>query len=124
MSFINYAGGRVLDGMQQQLEEVKNAISLLVDKNLANDMVAKTTDQVSSNQTEVRRLLETKIENQTLELNQVISAGNTLQTDLTCTKLYTLFRTEVKNHTLTSGTSLYRPYKGVPPRIFYELGDI
>ena len=92
MSFINYAGGRVLDGMQQQLEEVKNAISLLVDKNLANDMVAKTMDQISSNQTEVRRLLETKIENQTLELHQVISAGNTLQTDLTCTKLYTLFR--------------------------------
>ena len=94
MSFINYAGGRVLHGMQQQLEEVKNTISLLVDKNLANDMVAKAIDQVSSNQTEGRRLLETKIENQTLELNQVISAGNTLQTDLTCTKLYTLFRTE------------------------------
>ena len=93
MSFINYAGGRVLDGMQQQLKEVKNTISLLVDKNLA-DMVAKTIDQVSSNQTEGRRLLETKIENQTLELNQVISAGNTPQTDLTCTKLYTLFRTE------------------------------
>ena len=94
MSFINHAGGRVLDGMQQQLKEVKNAISLLVDKNLTNDMVAKTMDQVSSSQTEVRRLLETKIENQTLELNQVISAGNTLQTDLTCTKLYNLFRTE------------------------------
>ena len=94
MSFINYAGGCLLDGMQQQLKEVKNTISLLVDKHLANDMVAKTIDQVSSNQTEGRRLLETKIENQTLELNQVISAGNTLQTDLTCKKLYTLFRTE------------------------------
>ena len=78
MSFINHAGGRVLDGMQQQLKEVKNAISLLVDKNLANDMIAKTMDQVSSSQTEVRRLLETKIE--TLELNQINCTGNTLQT--------------------------------------------
>ena len=81
MSFINYAGGRVLDGMQQQLKEVKNTISLLVNKNLANDMVAKIIDQVSSNQNEGRRLLITKIENQTLELNQVISADNTLQTN-------------------------------------------
>ena len=81
MSFINHAGGRILDGMQRQLKEVKKTISLLVDKNLANDMVAKIIDQVSSNQTEGRRLLITKIENQTLELNQVISADNTLQTD-------------------------------------------
>ena len=32
------------------------------------------------------------------------------------TKLYTLFETcrEVKNHTLSIGTSPYRPYKGAP----------
>ena len=93
MSFINYAGGRILDGMQQQLKEVKKTISLLVDKNLANDMVAKIIDQVSSNQTEGRRLLKTKIENQTLELNQVM-INQIISFRQTYTKLYTLFRTE------------------------------
>ena len=29
--------------------------------------------------------------------------------------LNTLLRTEAKYHTLSSGTSPYRPYKGVPP---------
>ena len=43
----------------------------------------------------------------------------------TCPKLYTLFRTDLckiihpvkehKNHNLSSGTSPYRSYKGVPP---------
>ena len=48
----------------------------------------------------------------------------------TCAKLYTLFKTDLReiqiivypvleredvNHTLSSGTSPYRPYKGVPP---------
>ena len=76
MSFINYAGGRVL---QQQLKGVGKKIPRLVDQNLANaHMVAKIIDQVSSNQIEGRRLLEMKIENQTRELNQVIHAGNTL----------------------------------------------
>ena len=34
-------------------------------------------------------------------------------------KLCTLFRTEtkVKNHVLSSRTSLYRPFKGVPPAL-------
>ena len=82
MSFINYAVGRVLDDMEQKLKDVEKTVSLLVDKHLANDMVAKIIRQVSSNQTEGRRLLETKIEDQTSELNQVIPAGNTLQTDL------------------------------------------
>ena len=86
-------------------------------------MVAKIIDQVSSNQIEGRRLLEMKIENQTRELNQVIHAGNTLQTDLHKI-IYPVWDREVKNHTLTCGTSLYRPYKGVPLRILYELGDI
>ena len=93
MSFINHAGGRILDGMQQQLKEVKKTISLLVDKNLANDMVAKIIDQVSSNQTEGRRLLITKIENQTLELNQVM-INQIISFRQTYTKLYTLFGTE------------------------------
>ena len=79
--------------MQQQLKEVKKTISLLVDKNLANDMVAKIIDQVSSNQTEGRRLLITKIENQTLELNQVM-INQIISFRQTYTKLYTLFRTE------------------------------
>ena len=79
MSFINYAGGRILDGMQKQLKEVENTISLLVDKNLASDMVAKIIDQASSHQTEERRLLERKIEDKTLELNQINCTGNTLQ---------------------------------------------
>ena len=36
----------------------------------------------------------------------------------TYTKLYILFRTEKsKTIPLTGGTSLYRPYKGVPMRI-------
>ena len=82
MSFINYAVGRVLDDMEQKLKDVEKTVSLLVDKHLANDMVAKIIRQVSSNQTEGRRLLETKIEDQTSELNQVIPAGTTLQTDL------------------------------------------
>ena len=82
MSFINYAGGRVLDNIQQKLKDVEETISLLVDKKFANDMVVKIIRQVSSNQTEGRRLLETKIEDQTSELNQVIPAGNTLQADL------------------------------------------
>ena len=82
MSFINYAGGRVLDDMQRKLKDVEKTISLLLDKNLASDMVAKIIRQVSSNQTGGRRLLETKIKDQTLELNQVIPAGNILQTDL------------------------------------------
>ena len=79
--------------MQQQLKEVKKTISLLVDKNLANDMVAKIIDQVSSNQTEGRRLLITKIENQTLELNQVM-INQIISFRQTYTKLYTLFGTE------------------------------
>ena len=79
--------------MQQQLKEVKKTISLSVDKNLANDMVAKIIDQVSSNQTEGRRLLITKIENQTLELNQVM-INQIISFRQTYTKLYTLFRTE------------------------------
>ena len=79
--------------MQQQLKEVKKTISLLVDKNLANDMVVKIIDQVSSNQTEGRRLLITKIENQTLKLNQVM-INQIISFRQTYTKLYTLFRTE------------------------------
>ena len=82
MSFINYAGGRVLHKIQQKLKDVEETISPLVDQKFANDMVVKIIRQVSSNQTEGRRLLETKIEDQTSELNQVIPAGNTLQTDL------------------------------------------
>ena len=78
MSFINYAGGLVLDGMQQQLTNVERKISLLADKNLVYEMTARIIHNVSSNQTEGRRLLETKIE--TLELNQINCAGNTLQT--------------------------------------------
>ena len=81
MSFINYAVGCVPDDMGRKLKGVEKTASLLVDKHLANDMVAKIIRQVSSNQTEGRRLLETKIEDQTSELNQVIPAGNTLQTD-------------------------------------------
>ena len=78
LSFINYAGD--LDDIQQQLKNVERNISLLADQNFVNKMIAKIIDQVSSNQTEGRRLLETKIENQTLELNQINCAGNTLQT--------------------------------------------
>ena len=78
MSFINYAGGLVLDGMQQQLTNVERKISLLADKNLVYEMTARIIHNVSSNQTEGRRLLETKIE--TLELNQINCTGNTLQT--------------------------------------------
>ena len=78
MSFINYAGGLVLDGMQQQLTNVERKISLLADKNLVYEMAARIIHNVSSNQTEGRRLLETKIE--TLELNQINCTGNTLQT--------------------------------------------
>ena len=78
MSFINYAGGLVLDGMQQQLTNVERNISFLADKNLVNEMAARIIHDVSSNQTEGRRLLETKIE--TLELNQINCTGNTLQT--------------------------------------------
>ena len=78
MSFINYAGGLVLDGMQQQLTNVERNISFLADKNLVYEMTARIIHNVSSNQTEGRRLLETKIE--TLELNQINCTGNTLQT--------------------------------------------
>ena len=78
MSLINYAGGLVLDGMQQQLTNVERKISLLADKNLVYEMTARIIHNVSSNQTEGRRLLETKIE--TLELNQINCTGNTLQT--------------------------------------------
>ena len=78
MSFINYAGGLVLDGMQQQLTNVERKISLLADKNLVYEMTARIIHNVSSNQTEGRRLLETKIE--TLELNQINCTGNTFQT--------------------------------------------
>ena len=40
----------------------------------------------------------------------------------TYTKLYILFRTEKsKTIPLTGGTSLYRPYKGVPMRIYLTL---
>ena len=80
MSFINYAGGLVLDGMQQQLTNVERKISLLADKNLVYEMTARIIHNVSSNQTEGRRLLETKIENQSLELNQINCTGNTFQT--------------------------------------------
>ena len=78
MSFINYVGGLVLDGMQQQLTNVERNISFLADKNLVYEMAARIIHNVSSNQTEGRRLLETKIE--TLELNQINCTGNTLQT--------------------------------------------
>ena len=38
-------------------------------------------------------------------------------------KLYTLFRAEAKNHTLSSGTSPYWPYKGVTPPRGGNVGD-
>ena len=80
MSFINYAGGLVLDGMQQQLTIVDRKISLLADKNLVYEMAARIIHNVSSYQTEGRRLLETKIQNHSLELNQINCTVNTLQT--------------------------------------------
>ena len=45
-------------------------------------MVEKIIDQVLSDQTEERRLLERKVEDKTLELHQVIHEGNTIQTDI------------------------------------------
>ena len=62
MLFINYAGcrdGLVLERMKQELNEVEKNVT---------EMVAKIIDQVSTNQAEERRLLEKKIETQTLEL--------------------------------------------------------
>ena len=77
MSFIKYAGCqdcRVPDGMTEQLNKVKEKVENL------NDMVAKIIHKVSLNQTKERRLLETKIGNQTLKLIREIWASNENQT--------------------------------------------
>ena len=72
--FINYAGcqdGLVLDRMTQALNEVEKHLT---------DMVSKIIGQVSSNQTEHRRWLEKKINNQTRELKEEIRASKGNQT--------------------------------------------
>ena len=82
LSFINYAGCqdcRILNDVKQQLKEVLENL---------NDTVAKIIDKVSSNQTEERRLLETKIEKQILVLKD--SKDNQTKQ----------FEQAIKNHTL------------------------
>ena len=64
--FINYAGcqdGLGLDRMKQELNEVEKNVT---------EVVSKIIVQVLSNQTEPRRWLEEKINNQTLELKDEI----------------------------------------------------
>ena len=82
LSFINYVGcqdGRILNDVKQQLKEVLENL---------NDTVAKIIDKVLSNQTEERRLLETKIEKQILVLKD--SKDNQTKQ----------FEQAIKNHTL------------------------
>ena len=82
LSFINYVGcqdGRILNDVKQQLKEVLENL---------NDTVAKIIDKVLSNQTEERRLLETKIEKQILVLKD--SKDNQTKQ----------FDQAIKNHTL------------------------
>ena len=70
--FINYAGrrqdGLVLDWMKRELSK------------LITDMVSKIKDQVSSDQTQQRRWLEKKINDQTLELKEEIRPSKENQT--------------------------------------------
>jgi len=70
--FINYAGCQ--DGLDRTQQELNG-----VEKNLT-EMVSKIIVQVSSNQTEQRRWLENKINNQTLELKEEIRASKGTQT--------------------------------------------
>ena len=72
--FINYAGcqdGLGLDRMKQELNEVEKNVT---------EVVSKIIVQVLSNQTEPRRWLEEKINNQTLELKDEIWASKGNQT--------------------------------------------
>ena len=72
--FINYAGcqdGLGLDRMKQELNEVEKNVT---------EVVSKIIVQVLSNQTEPRRWLEEKINNQTLELKDEIRASKGNQT--------------------------------------------
>ena len=106
LSFINYAGcqdGCVPNGIKEQPDKVDENRKYSVE-NLVKEIVPKIISQVLQNQTEAR-------------------TGNTLQTVLHKI-IYHVYDREVKNHTLTSVRSLYRPYKGVPLGIIHELGDI
>ena len=87
MLFINYAGcqdGLLLDRMKQELNEVEKNVT---------EMVAKIIDQVLTNQTEERRLLEKKIENQTSELKGEIRASQEKQT----TQILTPLKRQIKD---------------------------
>ena len=91
MLFINYAGcrdGLLFDRMKQELNEVE--------KNVA-EMVTKIIDQVLTNQTEERRLLEKKIENQTSELKGEIRASQENQITAIKDQILTPLKRQIKD---------------------------